>query len=59
MDLLLCPYAYREDEHGKIYCKSKGFLCAHIYYCQLQSKYKQLPSAGSCPENPTRGEEQK
>ena len=57
MDLLLCNNAVRPEEHGKIYCKESGFLCAHIYYCQLQSKYKQLPSVVDCPQNPNRRKE--
>lgn len=52
MDLLACDKAYRDDG-GKIRCKdSDGLICAHSYYCHLQSKYKQLPSAAFCPENP-------
>lgn len=52
MNMLICRNAYRKggDKRGKIMCRVSGIVCAHAYYCELSSKYKQLESAKSCPE---------
>lgn len=49
--MLICEKAYRKggDRRGKIMCKDSGIVCAHSYYCDLVSKYRQLDSAKNCP----------
>lgn len=51
MNILLCPEAFRKngDKRGKIMCKVSGLLCAHQYYCEVVSKYRQLDGAKTCP----------
>ena len=51
MNILSCRHAYRKngDKRGKIMCKVSGLLCAHQYYCEVVSKWRQLDSARDCP----------
>lgn len=51
MNLLICPKAYRKngDKRGKIMCRVSGIVCAHSYFCELVSKWRQTDEAKDCP----------
>lgn len=45
---IICPHG-KKEKNGRIGCRVSGALCAHVFYCQLQSRWKQTPAALSCP----------
>lgn len=45
---IICKHGKRE-KNGRIGCRKTGSLCAHVYYCQLQSRWKQTAAAEHCP----------
>lgn len=51
MNMLICPDAYRKpgDKRQAVMCKVSGMACAHQYYCEVVSKFRQLDSAKNCP----------
>ena len=51
MSILICPDATIKpgDKRKRIICKVSGMLCAHQYFCEVVSKFRQLDSAKDCP----------
>lgn len=51
MQILYCHDAYYKpgDKRKAIMCKVSGMTCAHQYFCEVVSKFRQLDSAKDCP----------
>ena len=46
---IVCEKAFQKERGKTIYCNIYGGPCAHLYYCQLDGRYKQNRSAENCP----------
>ena len=45
---IFCEKA-EERDNGRVYCSVSDMICAHVYFCQIAGRWKQLDSAKDCP----------
>lgn len=45
---IACEYGF-VDDGGRIQCKRTNTYCGHIYWCEMESRFKQSRQAEDCP----------